>query len=298
VDYTLKGLLSDRILSEFPILKSDEVDFFDLQDIEFKDNTVSIISSTETLTIVNQDNGLSFYDTSKNELKPTVQESEDSTVITFTNSLYKDYRLTAKGNTITVNQKGVVFHLRGMQNAFALVGINEDVIGGIVKADSIGFEGQERLGSARGYIWSRIIPMLKDTLLLGHGPDTFVIEFPQNDYIGKIRAYGTSQMIVDKPHNMYLQIAVSTGVLSLLAALVLWGFYIMQSIKLYIKDIEKNFISITGACIFMAICAYLAAGLFNDSTVAIAPLFWVLLGLGFACNKMMSTQRAKAEKMK
>ncbi|MGI6227841.1 MAG: hypothetical protein ACOYJ1_16515, partial [Peptococcales bacterium] len=41
VDYTLKGLLSDRILSEFPILKSDEVDFFDLQDIEFKDNTVS-----------------------------------------------------------------------------------------------------------------------------------------------------------------------------------------------------------------------------------------------------------------
>ena len=36
----------------------------------------------------------------------------------------------------------------------------------------------------------------------------------------------------------------------------------------------------------MAICAYLTAGLFNDSTVGIASIFWVLLGLGFVCNEI------------
>ncbi|MGN1318267.1 MAG: hypothetical protein ACI4VF_04570, partial [Lachnospirales bacterium] len=46
-----------------------------------------------------------------------------------------------------------------------------------------GFEGIERLGSNRGYIWSRSIPLVIKHILIGSGPDTFVFEFPQYDVI-------------------------------------------------------------------------------------------------------------------
>ena len=290
INFALNGTLTSRIISEFKQLTSSEAQFFDLQDISFKDRTATIVSSTETLLIENRDNDLYFYDTEGKELKPNMKQAEDSTTISFSEPLYKDYNLTVRGNVVAVKQKGVEFQLIWADKKFSLVGINKEIVGNIEKAESIGFVGQERLGSARGYIWSRIFPMLKKTIFIGHGPDVFSIEFPQNDYIGKIRAYGTPQMIVDKPHNMFLQIAVNTGVLSLLAVLVLWGFYIVQSLKLYFKNIDKSFVSITGSSIFMAICAYLAAGLFNDSTVGVASVFWVLLGLGFLCNGLNKKQ--------
>jgi len=294
VDYALNGLFTSRIVSEFKQLTSEEIEFFDLQDIRFNDNTAAIVSSTETLNIENRDNYLFFYDTEGNRLIPDMEQTEDSTLITFSEPLYKDYSLIIKGGVVTIKQKEVEFNIIWSDNKFSFLGMDNEYIDNIEKAESIGFYGKERLGSARGYIWSRVIPMLKKTIFIGHGPDVFPLEFPQDDYIGKIRAYGTAYVIVDKPHNMYLQIAVNTGLLSLLAVLILFGTYIIQSLKLYIKNIEESFVSITGACIFMAICAYLTVGLFNDSTVGTSPVFWVFLGLGFACNKILKMQRLKA----
>ena len=40
-----------------------------------------------------------------------------------------------------------------------------------------------RKGSKRVYIWSRSIPILKDCLLLGFGPDTYSIVFPSYNFV-------------------------------------------------------------------------------------------------------------------
>ncbi|MGI6084164.1 MAG: O-antigen ligase family protein [Acetivibrionales bacterium] len=292
-NFALKGALIDRIVTEFSLMTSNEAQAFDIQDIKFENNKVSIISASKTLTMENRDDDLFFYDTNGNEIKPTMKRSENITSISFSDPSYKDYSLTVKGRVITVNREGMIFQLKGKDNGFMFIGVNGDETDNIVKPASFGFAGKERLGSARGYIWSRSMPLLRNALILGYGPDTFVIEFPQNDYIGKLRAYGTAHMIVDKPHNIYLQIAMNTGVLSLLSVLVLFGFYIIQSLKLYIKDINSSFASITGAGIFLAVFGYLAAGVFNDSMVAVTPIFWVLLGLGFVCNRINAKQSDK-----
>ena len=71
--------------------------------------------------------------------------------------------------------------------------------------------------SNRGYIWSRSIPMIKNTIFLGHGPDTFLFYFPQYEYDAKVKWTGTPMMIVDKPHNMFIQTAINTGLISLIA---------------------------------------------------------------------------------
>jgi hypothetical protein len=67
--------------------------------------------------------------------------------------------------------------------------------------------------------------MLKDTVLIGHGPDTYVLEFPQHDYVGKLNSFSSHRMIVDKPHNMYLQIGINTGLISLIGLLALYLMY-------------------------------------------------------------------------
>lgn len=166
----------------------------------------------------------------------------------------------------------------------------------LVEPEIIGFEGKERLGSARGYIWSRTLPLIKERPLIGYGPDTFAFAFPQNDLLGKWYAYRTPAMTVDKPHNLYLQIAVNQGLIALVVFLVLIVTYIVQSIKLYALRKGYNNFDIVGVALLLAIIGYLGAGVFNDSIVSVAPIFWVLLGTGIGVNYILRKEQMQLEK--
>lgn len=156
-----------------------------------------------------------------------------------------------------------------------------------------GFADNPNFGSWRGYIWSRSFPLLKDTFFVGTGPDTYCIVFPQDDYAGK---YSTSpknkrDIIVDKPHNMYLNMAIGTGWFSLLAMLALFGVYIVQSIRLFRKStFENDFMTFAGAGIFFGILGFLTAGIVNDSSVSVMPLFYTLLGMGISINMILKSK--------
>lgn len=130
--------------------------------------------------------------------------------------------------------------------------------------------------------------MMKDTLVLGHGADTYCIYFPHNDYVGKYNADWNINLIVDKPHNMYMGIIIGTGGISMLALLVIWGIYIVQSLLIYRRESYESFSVYTGAGIFLGICGFLAAGLVNDSSVSVMPMFYGLLGTGICINMILS----------
>ena len=95
------------------------------------------------------------------------------------------------------------------------------------------FDKYDSLASARVYIWSRTIPLLTDSMLIGYGPDTFSLDFPQDDTFWKLRAYNVTNIIVDKPHNMYLQMAVNTGVLSVLVYIIGLFIFFIDGIGTY-----------------------------------------------------------------
>ncbi len=152
-------------------------------------------------------------------------------------------------------------------------------------ADAIGFEGKEKLGSSRGYIWSRTIPLLSECLVTGYGPDTFPFVFPQNDYLAKYASYNEGFYItVDKPHNMYIQIFMSSGLIALIAFLAICVFYLVDCFRLYALKKTYRSEQCFGISVMLAIVGYLAAGMFNDSVVSVAPVFWILLGTGAALN--------------
>lgn len=152
------------------------------------------------------------------------------------------------------------------------------------------FNMNQSMFSGRGYIWSRTIPQLKHYIIKGSGPDTFTLVFPQDDYIG-LQNNGYLGSIVTKPHNLFLQIAVQTGVLSLIAFLILYIIYFVQSITLYMKHNFNSYFSQVGVGIFLSTIGYMIAGITNDSTVGVAPIFWILLGLGFGINRRLKLSK-------
>jgi hypothetical protein len=46
-----------------------------------------------------------------------------------------------------------------------------------------------------------------------------------------------------------------------------------------------------GAACFAAFCGYVSAALFNDSVVSVAPVFWLLLGLGIGINVKVAGEK-------
>lgn len=154
------------------------------------------------------------------------------------------------------------------------------------------FTNYTNLATNRGYIWSRTIPLLSQSLILGTGPDTFATIFPQYDYVGRLNTGYTTTDIFTKPHNLYLQIGIQTGVLSLLCILVFYILYFIKSIKIYSSISYKGnlFLCLSGLGLFLGTFSYMIAGLANDSMILFAPVFWIILGLGMKINQMITQE--------
>ena len=160
----------------------------------------------------------------------------------------------------------------------------------MVMADSVGFENYQKFFSGRGYIWSRTIPLLKKHIFLGSGPDTFILEYPQNDYL-KMREMGFVGQVMTKPHSWYLQVGVQTGVLSLLCLLVFYGWYAVWSLRLYAFRKLSTQTETFGIAALIGSIGYVISGISNDSMVVTAPVFWGMIALGLTANVLVAKSR-------
>lgn len=259
-----------------------------LSDIKIEKNNLYLFTSDTDALIVNIDpvaSNLTFIDNNKKPLAILTTPYDNKRIITFDDPRFKSLKISVS-DLILVEAPNATFSVIYSKDSFKIVTPSGNVTD-IIKAKSFGFHGKEKWGSSRGYIWSRSIPMLTDTLLLGHGPDTFALYFPQNDYVAKLKFLYNMYTVVDKPHNTYLQIAINTGVLSLLAFLIFISWYVIYSFKLYIKGVFNQFFAAGVACL-TAVISFLASSLGNDSTIAVSLTFWIVLGVGIACNNLYS----------
>ena len=140
-----------------------------------------------------------------------------------------------------------------------------------------------KLANMRGYMWDRSIPLLKKYFFLGSGPDTFIIAFPNNDLVGMYNS-GHINELITKPHCMYLQVGVQTGVLSLIALLIFFGWYLIDSIRIYWRCHYSEYMTFIGVGVLGAVIGYLILCLTNDSCVALSPIFYTLIGIGLGIN--------------
>ena len=152
-----------------------------------------------------------------------------------------------------------------------------------VSADFASLVDKSNLASGRGYIWNKTIAILKNYVFLGSGADTYALVYPNGDFVDKYNN-GYDNMILTKPHNLYLQIAVQTGILSLICFLVFYLWYFISSLRLYFKQKLTTPLAAVGFAILLGTMGYMVSGLANDSTITIAPLYWGLMGIGIGIN--------------
>lgn len=156
-------------------------------------------------------------------------------------------------------------------------------------------DGRETLFSGRGYIWGRSIPLLKQSAVLGIGADNFTFAFPQLDYLGRSHSGYAENQVFTKPHNLYLQSAIQYGIPALLALLVFFGMYLVQSFRIYSKKTFDSFEMRAGFGIFIGMIVYMITGLTNDSMIVVSPIFWSLIGIGIAVNSILTNKDTALE---
>jgi hypothetical protein len=301
---TMNYFSNDRLLNQYKDLYSSSIintayadelqqpKIVSFQNLHLESNKAIIDMHDQILTIElsnfskdniqYKNNDFLFYDTQGNEIE--TRYNQESYNIELLNEQYKSYSVTLVNNLMTVNYGRLSIKLGIKDGMFYFINQSGEFIL-LQDIPAFGFEGKENIGSKRGYIWSRSLPMLKETIIFGNGPDTYSIYFPQHDYVGKRKFFGDFYFVIDKPHNMYLQIGINTGVVSLISFVIMLIMYIRSCFKIYFKAHNNlNIYFVTGIASFVGVISYATSGLFNDSVVSVSPVFWLLFGIGLACN--------------
>lgn len=138
--------------------------------------------------------------------------------------------------------------------------------------------------SYRGYIWSKTIPKLKSTWLLGTGMDHFVLTFPNHDYVSKAQINKLG-VVYNKPHNWYLQIGVESGLISMFSIVIMLIYILAEGVNRGRKYIchppatnETNIYKTMMLGLGVAVAGYCFMNIFNDQMIVTAPVFWIVLG--------------------
>lgn len=261
-----------------------------LSSIVTRDDEVELVYKEEPLKIqFSSESGQYAFvlrDFSGKELEQ--QLSADSRVITIIDERFQDisFSITQYDSIIcfATNVEGYVWLFTNQTDGTYYYCNN---YGKLLKIDQKQeFKAFWNIGSGRGYIWDKTIPILKAHPILGTGPDTYALYFPNTDYLNLYHT-GFSNEIITKPHSLYLQIATQTGIPSLIAFLAFYVMFALSSIRLYMRYTMKQYEVCIGIAILAGTFGYLVASIANDSTITVSPLFWALIGVGLAINRMI-----------
>jgi len=125
--------------------------------------------------------------------------------------------------------------------------------------------------------WKKTLDITKNNLITGVGFDNVYFEYyPHIDFKKVIFVFTnnnfvlTKYSIVDNPHNIYLNILVSTGLLGFIP-------YMLLLLLTFIKGIKTNDKLLL--ILFSGFIGYSVQGLGNIDVIPIVPIYYVIIGL-------------------
>lgn len=127
---------------------------------------------------------------------------------------------------------------------------------------SFGLQLDDSAGSQRMYIWKQVFKLIPQYWLFGIGPDNLIY-----------KGINLGGVLVDKAHNIYLEMLVTMGIFTL------------TSYLLFISTFFKKWKNELGFMYFLMIITYLVQGFFNIDVIMVMPIFWIILGLSAANEK-------------
>ena len=278
---------SEGIQNEIRAFDRDSDDVY-LEDIKVSDDLIQFFTSKGTFNFGRTDKGLLMMDEKMNPI-PFEQKKNR---ISF---LEKPYDELIWSEITSTNSIKVYFKRNPLNIAVEIVFDREKFVGLRGTGENIfrelpenqmpeALRGFEATFSRRGYLWFTSISRFDEVWLIGAGPDNFLYWFEQNDLIGKFNMTHRPQVIADKPHNIYIQIAVQTGVISLVIWFILIGTYAVASFKRLGVRKKTEFREYLGTGILAGIIGFMASSVFVDSSVGVGTIFYLLLAVGIYIN--------------
>lgn len=137
----------------------------------------------------------------------------------------------------------------------------------------------ERMGSGRILIWKLTYKVIKKYPIVGCGVDSLADGLKKTDLAGLVKYINIYHTSIDKAHNEYLQIAATIGLPALGVYLIFITLILDKNLKGLLKDKKSTLF-------FIVIVGYLTQAFFNISTLGVAPIYWIVLGLSQQKNKL------------
>lgn len=268
-----ENVSASSLNKNIPIHKED---YYKIEDINISENELEIKGIENSIVCrVNDNKQITFYNQDNDIVNVSVSGSE----IDFP-APYECVKAGIENSALwfDLGYKGKIrFYMN--DGKFYPMLIDGSIIGNIKNTNSSVNTKMDGLFTGRGYIWRSTLPIIRHTLIFGHGAATYMMYVKQFDFVGLLNSQGTVDLLLDKPHCWYLQIACNQGGMSLIAIMVVIIMILFQSIK-KIKDKKNSAVEImfiTSFCI--AATSFLVQGLINDSSITVNPLFWIIMGL-------------------
>lgn len=131
-------------------------------------------------------------------------------------------------------------------------------------------EKSDYAGSHRGFIWKRVIELIKNRPFTGYGIENLGETFIKYYNDDMIKFWGEPRY-VDKAHNDFLNIAVTTGLPSMLVYVI----FILSVIKKGFSNVQNPLMLL----LLPSVLGYLTAIFFNISVTSVAYIYWIFLGM-------------------
>lgn len=269
-----------------------EENYYKVNDIELHGNVVQISGDyNKFICGIDKEGRIYFTDENDNIINAVSQNG----IITFSEP-YSMIQASIQNNALCINlgYKGKLRFLMYNDNFYPVLS-DGSVVKDISSQSNIKTTGSDSMFTGRGYIWRNTLPLLKHTIVFGHGAGTFEMYFKQFDYVGLLNSQGNVDLLIDKPHSMYLQIACNQGVICLFAVVIIvitivlrniFGFIVKNKydenvIKTnYYKDSHTEFIFS-----IILIVSFMIFELITDSNISVNPIFVVIAGMSGARYK-------------
>jgi O-antigen ligase/tetratricopeptide (TPR) repeat protein len=137
------------------------------------------------------------------------------------------------------------------------------------------------------------VPFSNDRLrsfrrLIGYGPETFIVTF-QLFFPEELKStYTHRALLVDHPHNHYLYLATTMGLLGLMSFLSILAVFFYLSFR-YLRKATLDIDKLLLIAMVSSIAQYMADSLFNPSTLSSELVFWLMLSLVLVIGRLTSS---------
>ncbi len=143
-------------------------------------------------------------------------------------------------------------------------------------------------GAARRVIWQGTLELAAARPLTGYGPDSLSLIFP-SVFPPELVYYQGREFYVDRAHNLFLDWAVTTGVVGLaLYLLIIAGFVLL--IRQQLQRATSTAERLLPAAVLAAVCGNVVNNLASFEVTATAVVSWMLIGMAAGLSKSRAAQ--------